>query len=337
MPDSRPPGQRTALVVGAAGGFGSATAQALLRHGWTVRALARRPAGPMPQDAPVPGAIQWIQGDALREQDVAHAAAGASLIVHAVNPPYPRWPREALPMLRHSIEAARAAGARILFPGNVYNFGPDAGVRVAEDAPQHPTTRKGALRVRMEQMLVEAAGDGVRSLVLRAGDFFGPQSPGSWLPAVMVKPNRPVSRIVYPGRPEAGHAWAYLPDLAETAARLADAEHELAPHDTFHFGGHWIDPGIEMAHAIQRVLGEQVPVRPFSWTTVRLASPFVPFLRELLEMRYLWEVPLRLDNHKFVACMGSEPRTPLDQALATTLAGLGVSGRAQETERRARS
>ncbi len=33
---------KTALVLGASGGFGHAVSQALLAHGWRVRALSRR-------------------------------------------------------------------------------------------------------------------------------------------------------------------------------------------------------------------------------------------------------------------------------------------------------
>ncbi len=36
-----------------------------------------------------------------------------------------------------------------------------------------------------------------------------------------------------------GHAWAYLPDVGETFARLADREGELGPFARFHFAGHW--------------------------------------------------------------------------------------------------
>jgi hypothetical protein len=51
----------------------------------------------------------------------------ADLIVHAVNPPgYRNWRGLALPMLDNTIAAAKSAGARIMFPGTVYNFGPDA-------------------------------------------------------------------------------------------------------------------------------------------------------------------------------------------------------------------
>ena len=39
------------------------------------------------------------------------------------------------------------------------------------------------------------------------------------------------------------------------------------------------------------------------------------FLRELLEMRYLWEQPLRLDNARLLDTLGAEPHTPLDTAV----------------------
>jgi nucleoside-diphosphate-sugar epimerase len=72
-----------------------------------------------------------------------------------------------------------APAARLIFPANVYNFGPDAWPIVTEVSPQHPRTHKGAVRVEMENMLKDAAGHGVRSLVVRAGDFFGPRQPVS--------------------------------------------------------------------------------------------------------------------------------------------------------------
>ena len=50
-----------------------------------------------------------------------------SVIVHAVNPPgYRNWCKLVLPMLDNTISAARLTGARIVLPGTVYNFGPDA-------------------------------------------------------------------------------------------------------------------------------------------------------------------------------------------------------------------
>ena len=41
-------------------------------------------------------------------------------------------------------------------------------------------------------------------------------------------------------------------------------------------------------------------------------------------MRYLWRTSLALDNRRLVAFLGAEPRTPLPQALATTMASLAA-------------
>jgi hypothetical protein len=52
-------------------------------------------------------------------------------------------------------------------------------------------------------------------------------------------------------------------------------------------------------------------------------APFVPVFRELLEMRYLWSVPVRMSNRRLIGIMGEEPRTPVALAGRETLAGLG--------------
>lgn len=327
----------TVLVVGATGGFGRAVALRLLQQGWRVRALTRHAdmAHRVRADSAAWGgleAVQWHVGDAMSRSDVVAAAQGVQFIVHGANPPgYVRWRELALPMLANSVEAARMAGARLLLPGNVYNFGPDAGELVNERSPQRPITRKGAVRVEMEAMLRQAASDPdrpLRSLVLRAGDFFDAHSPSSWFGTMLVKAGQPVRKVVYPGVKEVGHAWAYLPDLAEAAVKLMALDlrgpDRLARFDVLHFGGHWLPQGGEMAHAIVRAAGNaSLPIKALPWPLLQLLSPFVPILREIVEMRYLWRVPLRLDNARLEALIGPEPHTPLDEAVHACLQGMG--------------
>jgi len=142
--------ERIALIIGATGGIGSETARALLAAGFRVRALNRDPERAKKTFAAL-GAVEWWQGDALNPSDVVAAAAGASVVVHAANPPgYKNWRGLALPMLESSIAAAKAANARLVLPGTVYNFGPNLPVLLDEAAPQEPVTRKGKIRVAME-------------------------------------------------------------------------------------------------------------------------------------------------------------------------------------------
>lgn len=315
---------QTILVIGATGGIGGAVARAFVQAGWRVRALTRATGAPQAAGRDLDG-VEWQQGDAMVEADVVRAAQGVDCIFHGANPPrYQRWRELAIPMLNSSIAAARASGARLVFPGTIYNYGPDAGTLLGEGAPQNPLTRKGQVRVEMEALLQQAALQGVRTLIVRAGDFFGWQAPSSWFQTLLVAPGELVRSVWFPGNPEVGHAWAYLPDLAQTILRLVQVQHTLAPFERFHFNGHWTPRSIAIAESIRRATGNpRLPIRRLPWPLLHAAAPFVSVLREMIEMRYLWRVPIRLDNRKLLRVLGTEPHTPLDDAVRTSLQHLG--------------
>lgn len=311
---------RAALVLGATGGIGGAVARRLLSRGWRIRALSRNAAAAAAREP----RFEWVQGDAMNAGDIRQAAEGVDLIVHAVNPPgYRDWEKLVLPMIDNTIAAARAAGARILLPGTVYNFGPDVFPVVNEESPQRPVTRKGAIRAEMERRLKSASQAGTGVIIVRAGDYFGPgATANSWL-AAMAKPGKPVKTIRNPARAGIGHHWAYLPDVAETMTRLVERAEELPRFAVYHMEGFWDGDGRQMAEAIRRVAGGKARIAGFPWWIVPLAAPFVPLMRELKEMRYLWNVPLRMPNDRLVAELGEEPHTPIDEAIRTTLISLG--------------
>ena len=308
--------EKTALVLGATGGIGGETARALMAHGWKVRGLVRRARPGL--DA----GIAWIEGDAMDAAAVLDAAQGAAATVHAVNPPgYRDWARLVPAMLANSIAAARAVDARLVLPGTIYNYDPAATPVAETDSPQQPATRKGRIRMEIERS-IEASG--VRALILRAGDYYGPRPGNSWLSQGMVKPGR-VRSILYPGGNGVGHAWAYLPDVAETFARLLDRDAALSRFARFHFAGLWDADGTRFTRSIQEVLGRKLPVRGMPWWALPLVAPFNPTMREMIEMRAYWRHPVRLDNRALVAFLGEEPHTPLAQSLATSFAALGIA------------
>jgi nucleoside-diphosphate-sugar epimerase len=314
---------RTALVLGATGDIGGEVARLLIARGWHVRGLKRDP--DKLSDAEKASGVDWRRGDAMSSSDVLTASQGVSVIVHAVNPPgYRNWGELVLPMLDNTIAAARAHGARVVLPGNVYNFGPDALPHLRESSPQNPLTAKGRIRVEMEQRLRAAAQAGCSVLIVRAGDFFGPGARNNWFSQGLVKPGKPVTTITNPGRRGIGHQWAYLPDVAETMVRLMEKAEMLEPFAVFHMDGHWDPDGARMIDAIRTAVGNpDIKVRSLPWWLIRLLSPFVPLFRELTEMRYLWNVAVRMENQQLLAVLGSEPHTPLNTAVRSTLAGLG--------------
>ena len=309
------------LVLGATGGVGSEVARLLMRRGWQVTALHRNPEQLKDKSA----AHFWLAGDAMNREDVVQAAAGKQVIVHAVNPPgYRDWEKLVLPMIENSIAAARASGARILLPGTVYNFGPDSFPEIEENAAQFPITKKGKIRVELEHRLRLAASQGVKSLIVRAGDFFGPKAANNWFSQGLVKPSQPVKTVSYPGKAGIGHQWAYLPDVAETMVRLLERENEMEAFARFHMEGHWDHDGTQMVDAIRRVSAQPaLKTSWFPWPVFRLLAPFQQTLKEMLEMRYLWQTPVRMRNDKLVKFLGEEPRTALDAAVRTSLIGMG--------------
>lgn len=310
---------RRALVLGASGGIGGEVAVRLVQRGWEVHALQHRSR----MGGRRGNGIYWWRGDALNRDDVMQAAKGAALIVHAVQPSiYQDGDTQSLPMLQHSLDAAIAGRARLLLPGAACNYGPSPAV--AEDAPQRPQTRRGALRVEMERRLREAVAQGARALIVRSGDHFGPHAGHSWFSQGLLEPGREAGGLRYPGRRGIGHQWCYQPDLAETMMRLIENEERLDAYESFHVGGHWDADGGAMTAAIARALDRpNLRVKRFPWALLRMSSPLLPMLRDIAEQRRLWMQPVRLDNRRLLAFLGEEPRTDLDTAVRDTLYGMG--------------
>jgi nucleoside-diphosphate-sugar epimerase len=319
--------KRIALVLGATGGIGGETASALLRRGWTVTGMVRDPARcRSPEGAdPLAGMI-WVAGDAMNAEDIHRAAERADVIVHAVNPPgYRNWDRLVLPMIDNTIAAAQMTNARVVLPGTIYNYGDDAVPNLSEETPQHPKTRKGCIRVALEQRLEDASQRGTPALIVRFGDFFGPAPGSSWFSQGLVTPGKRLGVLRYPGAKGVGHAWAYLPDAGETIARLLDRSADLEPFARFHFKGHWDADGTQMLRAIITAIGRrQIAIRSVPWPAIAIAGLVSETPREIYKMRYLWRTPFELDNSRLTAFLGQEPHTPLEDAVKTTLKALNV-------------
>jgi nucleoside-diphosphate-sugar epimerase len=301
------------LALGAAGRFGYAAADAFRAAGWEVTSLVRP--GAAHRAPPGTKVIETTE-----RPDAVAAARGMDIVLHALNPRLPDWQRFALPHAYAAIEAAETAGATLMFPGNLYNYGADMPRVLDETTPLRPTSRKGRLRVQIEERMREASERGMRTIILRAGDFYG-SGYGSWFDLTLTRElGRGIVR--YPGPLDAVHEWAYLPDLATAAVRLAEERDRLDAFENFGFPGHAVT-GREFSAAIAKALRRNFRLKQMSWWVVRALSPFVPLLRELADVAYLWSVPHRIAGDKLRAAI-DVPHTPFDIAVARALRELGV-------------
>ncbi len=315
--------QSTVLILGARGRFGLATARAFCDAGWRVLGQVRPGA-----DLPADPRVEWLATDLQNTAALALAAQGAVVVVHALNPPYTHqaWRAQVAPMMDAAVAVARALKATLMLPGNVYNFGTNMPAVLREDTPQIAQTIKGQIRIAMEAQLQRS---GVRSVVIRAGDFFG-SGRGTWFDQVIVKDIQR-GKFSYPGQRDVATAWAYLPDLARTFVAVAQKRAQLGVFEILHFKGHsltgqhWLDALDPLARAQGWVKPEaHVRFSRLPWPLIRIGAMFVPTWAALSEMRYLWETPHALANEKLTALIGAEPHTPLSLAAQTALSDLGL-------------
>ncbi|MDE2342191.1 MAG: epimerase [Betaproteobacteria bacterium] len=314
--------EKTALILGANGRFGRAAVSAFAAAGWKVLAQARRQ-----PNVPLPEGTIHLATSLAATGELADRAAGASVVVYAVNPRYTDWREQALPLLRLGMDLAQHLDALLMLPGNVYNFGAGMPPVLDEHTPEHPTTVKGRIRCDLEAALAHRAPAGLRSVVIRAGDFFG-CGRGSWFDLVITQ-SLAHGKLIYPGPQDVPHAWAYLPDLARAFVAVAE-QGDRQGFSRLQFTGHTLT-GAQLLDAIETAATDRgiQPARGFKrgampWGILRLGGLVVPMWREVTEMAYLWRVPHALDGRALFRCVGPLQETPFPVAMRQTLIDLAL-------------
>ena len=214
--------------------------------------------------------------------------------------------------------ACYANDALHLFPGTVYNYGSPmpAGGHRGHAVP--PDDRKGRIRCAMEALFRREADAGrVRTIILRAGDFFGGTGSGSWFDLVVAAK---MSKGVYtaPGPANLVHEWAYLPDFAVGFVGLARNLDKLGFYEALTSPA-TPSPIMDIKAAAEKALGRPLKMTSMPWWVLRAGSPFVAMWREIVSMSYLRFEPHRLVSDRLEDIIGEIPHTPLDKAVAEAL------------------
>lgn len=282
------------LILGASGRFGRHAAEAFWNAGWKVRIFDRT------------------------KDELTKAATGVDVIVNAWNPPYTDWNNQVPHLTEQVIEAAKVSGATVLIPGNVYVYGKGSGPLLTADTPKRAENQLGLVRRRMEESFRTA---GVPTIILRAGDFIDTEASGNWFES-HIAIGAKKGKFVSPGNPKVAHAWAYLPDLARAAVLLSERRQKLERFEEVLFPGYCLSLE-EMRDLAERALNRDIRITRFPWWMIRLVAPFWGMGRSLLEMRYLWDMPHRLDSARMDALLPEFPMTDPLTAITRSLGGAG--------------
>lgn len=327
---------KSVLVLGATGSFGSRLVSRLAATGWQVRGLARKAEQPQTDN------VQWVVGDIKDLTVLADAASEVDVIVHAVNVPYPKWDPLMIQYTKAIIDVAIANQAHLLFVGNIYNAGiPENGI-IDATTPDNPINEKGQIRATLEGMISKASSRGLRSTIMRFGDFFGPDIKGpNWFKELTKNVHK--NKLTFAGDPELKHTWAYLPDAVKAceevlSIRIADTT--LAPHMVLPFEGH-VFSFTQLQNVIESALhaagkGTQLKIDGLPWTLFRTLGYVIPLMRDIVSMRYLWNYEIRMDGDSVASLLGGAPtHTPLDQAVLNSVSALSEARQQTAIERSA--
>ena len=281
---------QTALILGASGKIGHHSARVFSAAGWQVKHFDRR------------------------TEDMREAARGVDVIVNGLNPPnYHNWAKLIPQITRDVIEAAQDSGASVLIPGNVYHFGDQGGIW-SETTPPHPVSRKGQIRLEMEQAYKQS---GVQTIVLRAGNFVDPERNGCVMSLVYL---RTIARgkITLPGPSHTRQAICYVPDWARAGLELMQRRASLEQFEDIPFPGHTLSADM-MKTILERALGRRLKFSNFPWWAFRAMGPFWELAREMNEMRYLWQTDHALCDSKFRRLLPEFKATDLESVVTAAL------------------
>lgn len=312
--------EQTVLILGAAGRLGQQLTLAFAHAGWRTLAQTRKP---LPAALLATSGVEVINCEALASDQLLRAARGATVVINALNPPYTEWDRLALPLARAAQDLALRLGALLMLPGNVYNFGKQLPPLLRADTPEQGNTSKARIRIAIEAGMAAAAAEGLNSVVLRAGDFFGGAQGGSWFD-LSITSRLKAGKLIYPGPLDVEHAWAYLPDLAQCFVRVAERRSQLTGHQRLHFSGHTVE-GKGLHQALEQAWGRPLKTGGLPWLMISLGSPFVASWSAIAEMRYLWQKPHRLDDSELRRLIGEPAHTPLVAAMRSSLEAMELS------------
>jgi nucleoside-diphosphate-sugar epimerase len=299
------------VVLGAAGGTGSAVACELAARELRVRAVTRGGMGD------VPGGVEQVAADVGAAEGARRACEGAAVVYHCAQPDYRKWPELFPPMTQAVLDGAAAAGAKLVFADNLYMYGPPDG-RMTEETPQRAQGRKGRTRIEMAAALLRLHASGrLRCTIGRSSDYYGPRGTATTAGDNVMKPALRGKRARWLGSLDQPHTLNYLEDMARALVTLGARDE--ADGQVWHLPAAAPLTGRQFLELVFEEAGHPPKVGVASRSTIRMAGLFSPFLRELSETLYQFERPFVSDASKFQGAFGPFEPTPHPEAVRRTV------------------
>lgn len=299
-------------ILGSSGIIGKEVARELYRsYTKEIRLVSRNPKQVNPTD-------QLFKADLLDREEVFEAVKGSEVVYLTAGIEYSgkAWSAQWPVIIRNVVDACIAEKAKLVFFDNVYSYGKVDGW-MTEETPYNPCSKKGRIRFGVISVMLEEMKKGnLQVLIARAPDFYGPDTPNSFLNVMIFDNFRKGKKAQLFISATKKHSLIYTPDAGKATAILGNTP--SAFNQVWHLPtDRNVLTGAEFVELAAKAYGARPGYTVLSKFMVRLAGLFVPVIRESLEMLYQNEFDYLFDSSKFEKAFNLKPTKYVDGISST--------------------
>ena len=299
-------------ILGAGGTIGKLLATELPLFAKKIRLVSRNP-------KKINNSDELFPADLLKPGAVDRAVEGSKIVYLVVGLEYKAkiWEEQWPALMRETIEACIKHNAKLVFFDNVYMYDKDFISGMTEDSPVKPPSRKGAVRKKIAEMLLEAVSSGkLTALIARSADFYGPDNSANFITQMVLKNISMGKKPMWFVSPDIKHSFTFTPDAARATALLGNTPDA--------YGQVWHLPtdnrpvtGRQIINLIASEYGVEPKISALpKWMLFPLGL-FIPIMREMPEMMYQYDRTYFFDSSKFTGRFGI-PATPYEEGVKET-------------------
>jgi nucleoside-diphosphate-sugar epimerase len=281
-------------ILGSGGSISIELAKALKNFTDDIRLVSRHPKKVNETD-------QLFPADLTDREQLFKAVEGSEIVYLTIGFEYNTtvWQKLWPPLMQNVIDACIANKAKLVFFDNVYSVGGDFVSHITEESPVYPTSKKGEIRAQIDLMLFDLMKTGkIKAIIARAPDFYGIDIGKSILMSLIYKNLASGKKAQWMFNAKVKHSYIYTSDAGKATALLGntpDAYNQIwnLPTDRKSLTAEqWIN-------LFAKEMGKNNNYKLIPAWKVRLSGAFVPFLKELFEMRYQFDRDYFFDSIKF--------------------------------------
>jgi nucleoside-diphosphate-sugar epimerase len=281
-------------ILGANGTIGSVLARELVNYTNKIRLVSRYPRKVNESDELFPADLSnsAVVDDAIKDSDVVYLVVGFDYTLKVWEE---KWPK----LMKATIDACIKYKTRLVFFDNVYMYDINAIPHMTEESFLNPPSRKGAVRKRIAEMIMDEVKAGnLLALIARSADFYGPDNNKSFVNEMVYKNLLKGKAANWFIDADKKHSFTYTPDAAKATALLGNTD------DAFNTVWHLPTDkntltGREFIELFSREMkvANKLFVMPL-WM-IKIVGLFVPVLKEMPEMMYQYDRDYNFDSSKF--------------------------------------